>query len=125
MNRCKVSLGILISLILLCIFSLVTLKNQEKNYLAIIDKLEQSLETGSTEQALLICDELENYSETYDNIIGIFVDGTKLNEIKLIISGLPPMIINNHQDILIEITKLKILVQNIYEEDFPKIWHIL
>ena len=58
MNRCKVSLGILISLILLCIFSLVTLKNQEKNYLAIIDKLEQSLETGSTEQALLICNEL-------------------------------------------------------------------
>ncbi|MDE5792320.1 MAG: DUF4363 family protein, partial [Oscillospiraceae bacterium] len=123
MNRCKASLGILIGLILLCIFSLVTLRIEEKNYLAMIEKLEESLETGTTEQALLAFDELKNYSENYDNIIGIFVDGSELNEIKLIISGLQPMIINNHEDISVEIAKLKILVQNIYQEDFPKIWH--
>nr|MDE6004066.1 DUF4363 family protein [Oscillospiraceae bacterium] len=99
MNRCKASLGILIGLILLCIFSLVTLRIEEKNYLAMIEKLEESLETGTTEQALLAFDELKNYSENYDNIIGIFVDGSELNEIKLIISGLQPMIINNHEDI--------------------------
>ncbi|MDE6657556.1 MAG: hypothetical protein K2J88_03105 [Oscillospiraceae bacterium] len=57
MNRCKASLGILIGLILLCIFSLVTLRIEEKNYLAMIEKLEESLETGTTEQALLAFDE--------------------------------------------------------------------
>ena len=57
MNRCKASLGILIGLILLCIFSLVTLRIEEKNYLAMIEKLEESLETGTTEQAFLAFDE--------------------------------------------------------------------
>ena len=125
MNRCKASLVILIGLILLCIVSLITLKTQEKNYLASIENLEKSLQTDSTEQALLACEALQDYSEHYANITGIFIDGSELNEIKLIISGLQPMILSNQEDVFIEIAKLKILVQNIYEEDFPKIWHIL
>ncbi|MDE6706712.1 MAG: hypothetical protein K2K06_01570, partial [Oscillospiraceae bacterium] len=74
MNRCKVSLGILIVLILLCIISLMTVKTQAQNYLAIINKLEESLETGTTEQSLLICDELENDLENYYNITALFVN---------------------------------------------------
>ena len=125
MNRCKASLIILIGLILLCIISIVTLKTQEQNYLAIIDELQEALETGTTEQALQVCEKLETNLENYHNITGIFVNGSELDEMKLIISSLQPMIATNHEDILLEIAKLRGLVQKIYEEELPKIWHIL
>ncbi|MBD5142633.1 MAG: DUF4363 family protein [Ruminococcus sp.] len=125
MNRCKVSLGILIVLILLCIISLMTVKTQAQNYLAIINKLEESLETGTTEQSLLICDELENDLENYYNITALFVNSSELREIQKIISSLQPMIVTNHEDILLEIAKLRALIQNIYHEEIPEIWHIL
>lgn len=125
MNRCKTSAGILAGLILLCIFSLLELKTQSQNYLAVIDELQDTLETGTTEQALQVYDKLEHHLESYHNITGLFVNGTELDEIRKTIAGLQPMIATNHQDTQTEIAKLRMLIQSIYDEELPELWHIL
>lgn len=125
MNRCKTSVGILISLILLCISSLMILKSQSEAYLEIINQLEITYQTGSTEETLLVCDRLEAGLENYHNITGLFVNGTELDEIREIVFELKPMILASQKNTLAEITRLRLLVQNIYEEEFPELWHIL
>lgn len=124
MKRCKASVCILISLVLLCIFSLLELKKQSQDYLAIIDELQVTVATGTTEQALQVYDKLENHLDHYHNTTGLFVNGTELDEVRKIISGLQPMIATGHQDTSAEIARLRMLVQSIYEEELPELWHI-
>ena len=52
MNRCKVSVFVLLSLIFICIFSLFELHQQCENYLALTEQISEAFEIGNTSQAL-------------------------------------------------------------------------
>lgn len=125
MNHCKTSVGILIGLILLCISSLMILKSRSETYLAIIDQLETTFQTGSVEDTLVVYDRLESELEKYHNITGLFVNGTELDEMQEIVASLKPMILANQKNTSAEIARLRMLVQNLYEEELPELWNIL
>lgn len=138
MNRCKASVGILISLILLCVISLCTLRHQSREYLQIIDQLETAFQSGETEETLAVYQQLESRLESYHNITGLFVNGTELDEIRKTIFELEPLIRqnNNHYfnfpdsdnirtDFDRLLARLRILIENIYQEELPELWHIL
>ncbi len=125
MNRCKVSIYILLSLILLCIFSLITLQKQCQNYLLLVQNLETAVSQHHTEQALSALDTLEANWKSYHNINGTFINGSELDSLRETISGLRPLIIYQHPEAESEIQKMKNLILSVYEEELPEIWHIL
>lgn len=125
MNRCKASVGILLALIILCIFSLTELKSQCNAYLALADELQSAIMADDTEKALEAFDKLQQNWEQYHNTTGLFVNGAKLDSIREVLSKLQPMIEKNAPDAAFEVEKLRSLIQNIYEEEVPELWHIL
>lgn len=125
MNRCKVSIWILLSLILLCMFSLAELQMQCREALALVGEIESAVEDNNTEQALLAFDNLEQDWKHYHDINGIFVNGSELDSIREIMSGLKPLIEDEHPEVRAELQKMKHLILSVYEEELPEIWHIL
>ena len=125
MNRCKVSIYILLSLILLCIFSLIELQKQCENYLLLTESVESAVNQNNTDQALSALDDLEANWKSYHNINGTFVNGIELDSLRETMSGLRPQIANQHPEADSEIQKMKNLILSIYEEELPEIWHIL
>ncbi len=125
MNRCKVSVGVLLSLILLCIFSLIEIQKQCREYLTIVDNIQTAVDSGNTEQALSAFDTLENHWKDYHEINGIFVNGSELDSIREIMSGLKPLIADEHPEVNSELHKMRELIIAIYQEELPEIWHIL
>ena len=125
MNHCKVSVYILLSLVLLCICSLMELQKQCQEYLLLVENVESAVNQDNTAQALTALDTLETHWESYHNINGIFVNGSELDSLREIMSGLRPLIIQNPPQADSEIQKMKNLILSIYEEELPEIWHIL
>lgn len=125
MNRCKVSVFVLLSLIFICIFSLFELHQQCENYLALTERISKAFETGDTPQALSAFDELEQNWKEYHDISGVFVNGSELDSIREIMSGLRPMLEQQHPETVSQLSRMKNLILSVYEEELPEIWHIL
>ena len=125
MNRCKISIFVLLSLIFICIFSLFELHQQCENYLALTEQVSQAFESGDTLQALSAFDELERNWKPYHDIAGIFVNGSELDSIREIMSGMRPMIEQHHPETISELLKMKNFILSVYEEELPELWHIL
>ena len=113
MNRCKISIFVLLSLIFICIFSLFELHQQCENYLSLTEQVSQAF------------DELERNWKSYHDISGIFVNGSELDSIREIMSGMRPMIEQHHPETISELLKMKNLILSVYEEELPELWHIL
>lgn len=125
MNRCKVSVFVLLSLIFICIFSLFELHQQCENYLALTEQISEAFALGDTSQALASFDELEQDWKHYHDISGIFVNGSELDSIREIMSGLRPMLEQQHPETASQLSRMKNLILSVYEEELPEIWHIL
>ena len=125
MNRCKVSVGILLSLILLCVIALIEVQKQCQEYLTLVDEVSSAVEAGDISQALSGFDTLEERWESYHNINGLFVNGMELDAIREIMSGLRPLIADEHPEVESELRKMRYLILSMYEEELPELWHIL
>ncbi|MBE6875334.1 MAG: DUF4363 family protein [Ruminococcus sp.] len=125
MNRCKVSIWILLGLILLCMFSIAELQIQCREALALVAEIESAVDENNTEQALLAFDNLEQDWKHYHDINGVFVNGSELDSIREIMSGLKPLLEDEHPEVRAELQKMKHLILSVYEEELPEIWHIL
>lgn len=125
MKRCKASVWILLSLILLCIVSLIVLRQQCMNYLYLTNAVETAVDQGNTEQALSAFDELEQQWQQYHDITGIFVNGDELDAVRQILCGLRPLLENEHPEAKSELQKIRYLIESIYQEELPELWHIL
>ncbi len=125
MNRCKASVYILLSLILLCVISLMELQHQCREYLLLVDDVIAAVDKQQTDHALLAFDQMEQHWEPYHDINGIFVNGSELDSIREIMSGLRPLISDGHPEVRAELLKLRSLVLSVYQEELPEIWHIL
>lgn len=125
MNRCKVSIWVLLSLILLCIFALIETQKQCAEYVYLVDAVTEAVNAGDTRQALSTFDELETQWEEYHNINGLFINGMELDSIREILSGLRPLIADEHPEVQSELRKIRYLIISMYEEELPELWHIL
>ena len=125
MNRCKVSVWILLGLILLCMFSLAELQIQCREAIALVEKIESAVEEKNTEQALLAFADFAQDWEHYHDINGIFVNGSELDSIREIMAELKPLIEEERPEVRAGLSKIKHLILSVYEEELPEIWHIL
>lgn len=125
MRRCIASLSILLSLILLCIISLVALKSECSWYAGLVEKTAFAISQGETETALSRFDAMEAHWEDFHNIAGLFVDGEKLDAVYERMVSLRPLIASEHPQVSAELEGIRRLIESIYEEEQPLLWHIL
>jgi hypothetical protein len=95
------------------------------HYAALTDNVSQAVENGNTEQALAALEDLEKEWEHFHRVAGLFVDGEKLDPMREILSGLRPLISQEHAEVPAELRRLRNLTVSIYEEEVPVVWHIL
>lgn len=125
MNRCRISLAILISLVVLCASALFVLRWQSGKLTERTEAIAQAVEGGNTEQALAGYDKLMEEWEHFHDITGVFVDGTKLDPIRQLLAGLRPLIEAEHPEVLSELERIRELAQDVFTEELPDLWHIL
>lgn len=125
MKRCGVCLGILAGLIIICICSLLVIKQECDRFGTLAVSVSDSLAEGSTEATLERFDTLQAEWESFHNVCGLFVNGQKLDPIRETLSELRPLIAQEHPEAVPAMERLKGLIESIYEEEFPAVWHIL
>lgn len=125
MRRLWLSVGILVGLVWLCIWSLASLRQQCERYGLLVSQTACAYASGNKEEALALCDLLESRWEAFHNHTGAFVDGSKLDAIHEHLVGLRPLIEGEHPETLSELRSLQKLIDGLYEEELPDLWHIL
>lgn len=125
MNRCKVSLWILLSLILLCILSLISLQQESNAYLHQTERLEQAVSAGDSAQIFQEYTDLMQDWKNYQHHASIFINSRELEEIQNILFTLPSLLQDSPTEAQAELVRMKKLIFCLYEEELPVIWHIL
>ncbi len=125
MNRCKISIGVLLALVLLCICSLLVLRWQCHTFAGRVDAVTEAVEEGNIREALEAYDGLYTQWEQFHDVAGLFVSGTKLDPMYEILTGLRPLIVQQHPEVTAELERLRGLTEGILAEEMPSVWHIL
>ncbi len=125
MNRCKISVWILIGLVLLCISSLPLIRYQCSRFIDQVDSVTEAVKSGDRERALAEYDALEEAWTGFHDITGIFVDGEKLDVPREVLVGLRSLIEAEHPEALSELERLRGMTEGIFEEEVPGWEHIL
>lgn len=125
MKRCSACIGLLAGLIVLCITSLFVIHAQCRRYTALAETVAAAVESGNTADALEKFDTLDAGWDNFHDICGLFVDGKKLDPIRDQLSELRPLIASEHPEAASGLEKLHKLIEGIFEEEIPALWHIL
>ncbi len=125
MNRCALSLVILLMLSAVCIGSLFIIRSQCRKYVIMTDAAALAVQSGDKERALACCDALDNGWEEFHNVCGLFVTSTKLDPLREELAGLRQLILLEHPEAAAELERLRRLIEGVYEEEIPSPWHIL
>lgn len=125
MRRVILSLSILLSLIVLCVLSLTALRSECTWYENLTQSTIYAASRGDTEAALERFDALQANWEEFHDLTGLFVDGAKLDAIYERLVGLRVMLEQQHPSSLSELEAIRQLIEGIYEEELPKLWHIM
>ncbi len=125
MNRCKISIGVLLALVVLCVSSLFILRHQCAGFAAQADTVMEAVAAGETAQALADCEVLMERWEQFHDVTGVFVDGARLDVLREILAGLPALIAQEHPEAMSQLETLRLLAEDIFLEELPDWWHIL
>lgn len=125
MKRCTACIGILSGLILLSICSLFLVRWECRRFNAATEAVLEAVEANTTAEALRRLDTLNMKWESFHNLCGLFVNGEKLDPLRDVLSELEALIRQEHPEAVSSLERLKGLIEGIYEEEFPEIWHIL
>lgn len=125
MNRCVISIGILIALVALCVSSLLLLHRRSDRFVEQTQAVAQEFAAAEKERALSAYDELLEEWDHFRDIAGVFVDGSKLDSIRKILAGLRPLIEAQHPEVPSELARIRGLVEDVFREELPDWWHIL
>ena len=125
MTRIWTSIGILLTLVGLCICSVFAVDGACERYDAHAAQAEAALAAGDTAGALAACDAMREEWKQFHSICGIFVTGTRLSPIREELDAVYPMIRAGLPEGAAELSRLRYHIRSIPEETRPLLWHIL
>lgn len=125
MNRCKISIGVLLALVVLCVSSLFILRWQCEDFAGQTEAVMEAVEAGETERALADCEALMDRWDRFHDVTGVFVDGARLDVLRETLAGLPALIAQEHPEAMSQLETLHLLTEDIFLEELPDWWHIL
>ena len=125
MKRSITSLGILLTLILVCFLSLHLLRTECTRYAHLAELTETACVHGDIPEALAAFDRLERGWGRFHDRTGLVVDGEKLDAIRERLTGLRPLIERGCPEATAELERIRQLITDLFEEELPELWHIL
>ncbi len=125
MNRCRISIGVLVALVALCVVSLIVTYRQCSEMQDCIRTVETALLQEDTAAALEAYDSLFVQWEHFHNWTELFISGDKLEPVYERLSGLRPMIMMQHPDAPSQLEAMELIIEELLKDEIPEIWHIL
>ncbi len=125
MNRFKISIGILLALVVLCCTELWVLHSQCSRFTGQIERAISAAETEDPDAVLHEIEQLEEAWEGFHDRTGLFIDRSKLDPIREILTGLEPLARAQHPELPAELDRLLALTDGLLQEELPELWHIL
>ena len=125
MTRIWTSIGILLTLVGLCVCSVFAVDSACARYDAHAAQAQAALAAGDTEEALAACDAMQAEWDGFHGVCGIFVTGSRLLPIREELDALRPMIAAGLPESSAGLARLRCQIRSIPEETEPLLWHIL
>lgn len=125
MRRVKIAAAIIAVIIIYSIGSLFILDKWNDDLKSRIEKIQQVYESGDTEQALRLSNELNLFWHDYERVVTMLIHDDSLQSVNISIAKITPFISNENDELIAEIQSVYHQLDQIYEEEFPSWYNIL
>lgn len=125
MARIKISIGIILFIITLCIASFFIIRHETNEILSSIEEVKTIYLSGNTEKAFGAADEMLRKWETYHIYASIFVNNDKISLAQNPISRIKPLIKNKNDELGAEFETAESALKWIIESEIPRWTNIL
>lgn len=125
MRRVKIAAAIIAVIIIYSIGSLFILDKWNDDLKSRIEKIQQVYESGDTEQALSLSNDLNLFWHDYERVVTMLIHDDSLQSVNISIAKITPFISNENDELIAEIQSVYHQLDQIYEEEFPSWYNIL
>ena len=125
MNRFGMSLAVAGLLVAVSAGSLVTVGSECGQYARMARAAGDALAAGDTPAACREYERMEAGWAHFHHVMGLFVDGARLREIRTELAGLRPLLTEDTPEARSALERLYRCITDLYEEELPTLWHIL
>ncbi|MDE6593713.1 MAG: DUF4363 family protein [Oscillospiraceae bacterium] len=125
MRRVKIAVWLIAFIIAYSVMSLFVLNHYNEELKGRIENIQSVYESGDTEKALALSNELNVYWHRYERAVTIFIHDGALEEINSSIAKITPFISNENSELIAEIQSIYHRLDQMYEEEFPAWYNIL
>lgn len=125
MRRVKIAAGLIAFIIIYSVTSLFVLNHYNEELKGRIEIIQSVYESGDTEKALALSNELNDYWHHYERAVTILIHDGALEEINSSIAKITPFISNENSELIAEIQSIYHRLDQMYEEEFPAWYNIL
>lgn len=125
MIRVKTAAVLISAIIIYSVCSLFILDDQNDKFKTRLEEVQRVYESGDTEEALRLSNELNKYWHKYERRVTMLVHDDALSGINISIAKITPYISNENDELIAEIQSIYHQIDQIYEEEFPTWYNIL
>ncbi|MBQ5332297.1 MAG: DUF4363 family protein [Oscillospiraceae bacterium] len=125
MKRVKIAAVLISAILIYSICSLFILDDQNDKFKARLQEVQRVYESGDTEEALRLSNELNEYWHKYEKKVTMLVHDDALASVNISIAKITPFISNENEELIAEIQSIYHQIDQIYEEEFPTWYNIL
>lgn len=125
MRRVKIAVTLLCIIVIYATASLFILEDQNSRLKSRIETIQQVYESGDTEGALILSNELNVYWHKYERNVTMIIHDDALSSLNISIAKITPFISNENAELIAEIQSIYHQIDQIYEEEFPAWYNIL
>lgn len=115
----------LIVIIIYSVSSLFVLDSWNDRLKSQIENIQQIYESGDTEEALRLSNELNDFWHRYEKRVTMIINDDALSELNISIAKITPFISNENDELIAELQSIYHQIDQIYEEEFPMWYNIL
>lgn len=125
MRRVKISACLILIIIIYSVSSLFVLRDLNNDLKSRLENIQQIYESGSTEEALRLSNELNDFWHEYERKVTMIIHDDALASLNISIAKITPFISNENEELIAEIQSVYHQIDQIYEEEFPNWYNIL
>lgn len=125
MTRIKISMGIILFIITLCISSFFIIRHETNEIINSIEEVKTIYLSGDTAKAFQISDKMLKKWKTYHVYVSIFVNNDKISLAQTPISRIKPLIKNENDELGAEFETAESALKWIIESEIPRWTNIL
>ncbi|MCM1523520.1 MAG: DUF4363 family protein [Ruminococcus sp.] len=125
MIRVKIAVTLIALILIYSVSSLFLLGSENGKLKSRIELIQQTYESGDTDGALKLSNELNDYWHIYEKKVTMIIHDDALAPLNISVAKITPFISNENAELIAEIQSIYHQIDQIYEEEFPSWYNIL